>query len=160
MARHLSWHLCMLCFLRTSLTAAARPPPLSVFRSLLLPELAFLNLLPGSRFFSRAKPLATPRIIPAHIIGHVDMSAPAPSASAALPVISLTPTESALFSQLKDFVLHRNSSGKKHPRTLHARRDGSLTLCPQAASHASCACAAAGSETNCCKKTMTTLTFA
>ncbi len=102
----------MRCFLHPFVTAATR-----IFRSsslrFLPPKAAVTCLLPSSRSLSRSKPTPSPRIIPAHSSGLIQMSESAPSTQGALPVIALTPTEAALFNQLKEFAAHKNSSGQQ-----------------------------------------------
>lgn len=72
----------------------------------------FLSLQPAFRSLSVFKAPTTPIIIPAHssVCTHMSASNTPPIGEGAVPVICLTPVESALFSQLKQFAQHWNSS--------------------------------------------------
>jgi hypothetical protein len=101
----------MRCSVHPLFTAATRIFHTPILLRVLPPKSAVPSFLPFSRSVSQSKSTAPPRIIPAHSRDLIEMSDAAPRAQAALPVITLTSIESALFSQLKEFVAHKNSSG-------------------------------------------------
>ena len=100
---------CMLYLLHPLLKAATRIS----FLCSLPPKSPSPCLLPAVSSFSRVTRNTAPRIIPAHSSSFIDMSGSA--APEALPVIHLTPTESALFRQLEEFATYKSSSGTETP---------------------------------------------